>query len=312
VQRTVALLLASLLLLPAQAVFADDNYQTVNGPRTLSAMAGELRDAGYPGPWDPQSVVLAYVRTSGGSVATPPGFASTSAPATGRTFVLLIGGLDSKPDSTNWDTLHAALGNAGYADGDVSVFGYSGNETCQPMRDTRQSIATQLRQLRSQWSHAILIGHSLGGAVAVDVLTQERDLTEAGNPFISRVVTIDSPLQGIGAGGVSLFDSRNGGYCAAAHELRARKNQGPVWSDFETAGAQAALDRGVQLLTVENDADNAYSPNWANLADQSIYGGLPILFEGSWTDGSFTNHTAALKDFSVVQHIAQFVGSQGQ
>lgn len=44
-------------------------YSTTNGPKTLPEMQQELRTAGYPGPFDDQSVIEAYARTTKGPVS---------------------------------------------------------------------------------------------------------------------------------------------------------------------------------------------------------------------------------------------------
>lgn len=53
-------------------------YQTKNGPKTPVQIANELKAAGYPGPWDIDSMVQAYGAASGAPV-TPTGAVSTAA-----------------------------------------------------------------------------------------------------------------------------------------------------------------------------------------------------------------------------------------
>ena len=52
-------------------------YQTRNGPKTADQLAVELQAAGYPGPWDVQSMLAAYGRASASSPA--PDFSAACA-----------------------------------------------------------------------------------------------------------------------------------------------------------------------------------------------------------------------------------------
>lgn len=55
-------------------------YSTKNGPKSLQDMQSELRTAGYPGPFDDQSVIEAYARTTQGPVSGANGQSSNGTP----------------------------------------------------------------------------------------------------------------------------------------------------------------------------------------------------------------------------------------
>jgi len=60
---------------PVQA----QTYQTPNGPRTIDQMTAELKAAGYSGPWDSDSIVAAYQKTSASANSAPAPTVNTSA-----------------------------------------------------------------------------------------------------------------------------------------------------------------------------------------------------------------------------------------
>jgi pimeloyl-ACP methyl ester carboxylesterase len=49
----------------------------------------------------------------------------------------------------------------------------------------------------NRWSDkVVLVGHSLGGVLAVQTLIDTPDLTPSGSPFVKAVVAIDAPFEG--------------------------------------------------------------------------------------------------------------------
>ena len=80
-------------------------WSTINGPRTVPQMAAELAAVGYNGATDPGSVLMAYQRTTGGSIG--PTSAAPGVSAAGVTAPLAAGGLGSS------DALARAFGLAG-------------------------------------------------------------------------------------------------------------------------------------------------------------------------------------------------------
>src|SRR5579859_4675605 len=160
--------------------------------------------------------------------------APSGASAEGRTGVVFIGGLGSEIDSANWGLLAADLQGAGFTTQDFYSFSYDGwsvpaggpgmivnsyqpGETCAPLDKRLDLLAGMLRFVRdNQWAtHVVLVGHSLGGVVAFDVAARYPDLV----PFISRVVTLDSPLGGISAIERFVAVAQNGS-CQSVFDLR--------------------------------------------------------------------------------------------
>jgi|SRR5579859_989009 len=208
------LLAIVILLLPAvapaaSAAGAELTYQTPNGQRTLVQMGDELMSVGYGGPWDTQSVINAYAQTTGGQVQVigvitgqaPPlpssGPSPSSTPLSNsagrRTIILEIGGANSSPGG--WLALESTLRVEGYTSADFYSFSYGGwsvaqgsstmilndytsAQTCAKIDDSIRLLAGMLRFLRdNQWAaHVVLVGHSVGGIVALGVVTENPDL----------------------------------------------------------------------------------------------------------------------------------------
>jgi pimeloyl-ACP methyl ester carboxylesterase len=123
-----------------------------------------------------------------------------------RHLAVLVGGLgSSSTDAAVKDLDTAALG---YADNDVSRFSYRGADTevmpYQPpdtTADLRKS-ARLLREYLQQLEHEHpgvpidVIGHSQGGLVAREALTNEFDGLDPTLPQVSSLVTLGTPHQG--------------------------------------------------------------------------------------------------------------------
>lgn len=120
------------------------------------------------------------------------------APAVPARVVILIHGLD-EPGSI-WDDLSPLLVDAGAADGfGAAVFNYPDD---QPIVDSALLLASELRALKARGVQRVdLVGHSMGGLVARDVLT--RPDAYGGNlsghadlPDAPRLILVGSPLAG--------------------------------------------------------------------------------------------------------------------
>ena len=123
-----------------------------------------------------------------------------------RHLAVLVGGLgSSSTDAAVADLDTAALG---YAKGDVSRFSYRGNDThvmpYQPsdttvdMRESGRLLREYLQQLEHEHPGVPIdvIGHSQGGFVAREALTDEFDGLDPTLPQVSSLVTLGSPHQG--------------------------------------------------------------------------------------------------------------------
>jgi pimeloyl-ACP methyl ester carboxylesterase len=238
-----------------------------------------------------------------------PAQSAVAAPAQ-RTAVILVGGLDSQPSSGSWLILRQALTAQGYADGDVVTFSYDPTsvdyqpqQMCQDIAASKALLAFWVRALRDShaYSGLVLVGHSLGGVIALQVAGQEPDVA----PFLRKVVTVDSPLGGIDTLATLWFDARNDGNCLAAHQLADRWLDGSATTDVMQGLAWSAMGRGVQIRSYVNDADAGIA------ASLQFVPGTSAL-EDSWLDGTgLVNHSAALTSGAATADIAAFVGPQG-
>lgn len=235
---------------------------------------------------------------------------SSAAPAVaaGRTAILFVGGLGSTPQGTtqNMALVSAALPDLGYAPSDVYQFSYdpqawdyAAGLTCQPIAQSEQQLGGAVRGLlEAGYGGVVLVGHSLGGVLAFDLL---------GAPGVRKVVTVDAPLGGLGSTRALLSDANWSGYCAADDDLRAR-HASPGWPDHLAALGQSAVARGVGLLVVAN-ADDAVVP----IASQSLPGLAGVTWWVQVTDGTgLINHAAVLNTWSTAAALAQWIGPQGQ
>jgi pimeloyl-ACP methyl ester carboxylesterase len=320
-RRIIPFLLALALLLPAASAFADTSYQTPNGPETISSMSEQLRAVGYGGPWDETSVIAAYARTTGGPVtlsASPQPSGPT--PSSGRTMVVFVGGLASQIDSPVWNQLQTQLKTAnGYRDADFVRFSYDSwspdsasksvvshpytiEQTCAPTKNSEDQLASMLRYLHDNHlaDHVVLVGHSLGGVIAYDVAANHPELT----PFIHSVVTVDSPLGGIGglrASGADILYGPNN-TCASADELYNREAASDQTQQWLGQSASALAARGVKLVVVNNPNDGFVTqeeqqvPATAGNANLSLSVSLPN------TD---SNHSAVLFDPTSVHELTK-------
>lgn len=128
-------------------------------------------------------------------VATGPGWVTPP----NANHVIGIAGLGTRTGEPPLDLTHL-----GYADGDVSQFSYAGARPYAP-DDTWREVDAAARALeetlRRRWAEhpgqaVDLVGHSLGGLVALHYLLVHHDPLDPTLPPIGHVATIASPLEG--------------------------------------------------------------------------------------------------------------------
>jgi pimeloyl-ACP methyl ester carboxylesterase len=308
---------AALVLVPAAAAAQTPaDCQTPNGARSLSRMAGELLAVGYGGPWDPGAVIAAYARTTGGAVkcgATPS--APTAPPARHDSVVFITGfqtSTLSMPEDFGLVRADLSL-TQGFAPGDLLPWYYGvrpgafvPDRTCQPIDASADQLAGTLRSYQAEhdFDGVILVGHSLGGVVALDVLDRAPDLTAGPQPFIRKVITIDSPVGGI-TGAANFLVSLRYGYvdCLALDDLEAIGRTAGGWAQ---SVASAALDRRVAIAVVANPSDSLIAP----VAAQEIPS-LAVNYVLDEVDSGW-NHSAIVKTTDGAAQLAAIIGGQGQ
>jgi hypothetical protein len=175
-------------------------------------VAGDVPAIPRYGAWDGEH---RWGIVPGSPVAAGPGYVHAPNP----NHVVAIAGLGSRTGEPPLDVTHL-----GYHPEDVTVFSYAGRRPGEdprdPVRDQRpygpehtwrgvEEAALRLRdQLRAQWARAPgqavdLVGHSMGGVVALYYLVVLHDPADPSLPPIGHVATIASPLEGADlAGGI--------------------------------------------------------------------------------------------------------------
>jgi pimeloyl-ACP methyl ester carboxylesterase len=201
------------------------------------------------------SVLLALLSLAGPAEARPSGVR-----------VVFVGGLGSNQrlNAATFGPLSSALiDRAGFAEGDLLTFSYDPApasyapiQTCQPLATSAEQVAGFVRQLREthQADGVVLVGHSMGGVIALEAASQMDDLTDPRAPFVRRVITVDSPLGGITRLQRLLIADLWLGACPAANDAVARYVDS-TWPATLSGRVDRLLERGVQVFAVANPAD---------------------------------------------------------
>jgi pimeloyl-ACP methyl ester carboxylesterase len=255
------------------------------------------------------------------AVLLPAASVSADNPAR-RTAIIEIGGAGSVLAGAEWGRLESLLRGPqmGYGQTDVIAYSYhvdldpvsqapySMSESCQPLQKSEQHLAEFLTALKQRhlFDNVTLVGHSQGGVIAMDVLSSQSDLSLEGDPFIRSVIVLDSPLMGLGWTQEILWESfGSGGPCPSVRELAWRHQQPRTMQDYWLNNVGAAIERGVQVQVVVNNADLYLTP-----ANQS-FAGLPVITVVD-VAGPNNNHSAAFYDAGTLAHLVGFIGPQGQ
>lgn len=233
--------------------------------------------------------------------------------AAGRTAVVFVGGFASNHESTvvSFGPLAADLEARGWSPADVYYFSYDPAsleyadwQTCQPLGTTVDQLGGMVLWLRDsqQYAGVVLVGHSLGGVLAWEVLTSKPELSVSGEPFIRTLVTVDSPLGGVDAvEALVMRQLTSAPTCPVVDALRGRQRSGPTWQAWLGEATGAALARGVKVASVVNDQD---------LAVLSKLQTLPLDVNHLLSlDDSGLNHFAALQEPAGVRLIASLLAN---
>jgi pimeloyl-ACP methyl ester carboxylesterase len=187
--------------------------------------------------------------------------------------VVFIGGFGSDFGGTvfNFAGLASELVARGWSREDLYYFSYdpaypefyAQSKTCQPLAVSKDKLGGMLLWLRDVkgYSSVALVGHSMGGVLAWDILDGKPELSRAGAPLIRSVITVDSPLGGVGSlDGLMMQFMTDAPTCPVADELQSRLLMGEAWQKQLNDGTLAALGRGVRVSAIVNDADAAVLP----------------------------------------------------
>jgi pimeloyl-ACP methyl ester carboxylesterase len=242
--------------------------------------------------------------------AALPSSAAAAPERAGRVKVVFVGGLGSTPATTTraFAPLASALAGQGFTSTDVSTFTYEDGDTCRPLASSAAHLAASLRQLRDsgQASNVVLVGHSMGGVVALEAASQFDDLTTPGRPFVQRVITVDSPLGGISRLQRTLLVSFWMGACPAANDAAQRFGD-TAWPSTLSGRVGALLERGVKVFAVANPEDLLLG-TWTQQVPASPDSAVNVTLSA---EDESVNHLAVLTAPGTVAEIAQMVGALG-
>lgn len=219
--------------------------------------------------------------------------------------VVFVGGLGTSAATTSavFGELARALGEyAGYAEADLLTFDYGERGACQSIAPSAAQLADYLRRLRSsgQATGVVLVGHSMGGVVALDTATTFDDLSEPDTGFIKRVLTIDSPLGGLSTLQRALIAELWLGECPAADDSVARYVD-YAWPSTLSARVERSLGRGVEVFAVANPDDLLLTTRSQQVP------GVRVNVTLSATDDAF-GHTALLNVPSALSTLVTLIG----
>lgn len=244
------------------------------------------------------------------AVLAGPPLAAAEAPPGSTLAVVFVGGLGSSgPDAAaTFAPLATALVGGGISQDRLLTFSYDPTsaayapaETCQPLATSTQLLAAYLRGLRDshQADSVVLVGHSMGGVIALDATSALRQ-DDASQPFVRKLVTVDSPLGGLSRLQDSLIVDLWLGPCAAASDAESRFVD-PTWPG-SLAGRVADLQTaGLQFFAVANPHDVMLS-----VRTQQVPGSLANVIVDA-VDSSVFNHAAVLQSAAGVAQIARLV-----
>jgi pimeloyl-ACP methyl ester carboxylesterase len=181
-----------------------------------------------------------------------------------RVRVVFVGGLGSSPatNALTFGPLARELGaRAGYGQNDLLTFDYADGNTCQPLAASANQLAEMVRQLRDSGAadSVVLVGHSMGGVVALDAASALNGRGELAQPFIRRVITVDSPLGGLTRFQRAVIADLWLGPCPAANDS-VQRYVNPSWPSMLSGRVASLLERGVQVFAVANPEDLLLDP----------------------------------------------------
>ncbi len=241
--------------------------------------------------------------------------ASSAVPALAETSgqehlrVVFVGGLGSTATSNQltFGPLSGALtSGAGYARDDLLTFGYAGGDTCQPLSSSAEQLAGYMRDLRDskQADGVVLVGHSMGGVVALDAAAHLLQLTQqdAARPFVRRIITVDSPLGGLTRFQRAVIADLWLGVCPAANDA-VQRYADTAWPATLSGRVRGLIEDGVQVYAVANPEDLLLDTWTQYVPEVSVNVTLSAIDDG-------LSHSAVLTLPHAVAELVRLVGTR--
>jgi hypothetical protein len=185
---------------------------------------------------------------------------------------------------------------------DPSIADYDRSLTCQPSGTNAAVLADTLRWLRDSqgYSNVVLVGHSMGGVIAYQMVSPQFEFVS--QRFLRKIVTIDSPLMGVGDARGLVGEFWHGSDCAAVSQLEQLNQR------FLAGTLSILAPSGVPVLSIANRADNTVP-----FVSQIANGRLGQFWDYTLSEGwGIINHSATLHDPGIMAGLAQWIGPQGQ
>lgn len=298
----------------------------------LAGLIGAEAPENYgPPPASSPPVPVPAVPASPQPVITPPPSVPLLPPSPARRIVIFLSGRATASDNpltqSMFDLLKGIMTNSyGFGSTDFSMFSYRGADllpgnhmqwrpfsACDSEQDINTSgqiLGASLRLIHQQFpsDRLVLVGHSLGG-----LLAYEETAWAPGVP-IDTVVTIDSPLHGIGVGLGLLGDLLPCDFDASELGQIMQRNVTPILQQ----NYDALHKEGAKVATVGNDQDCVYDLQVCGLPgvdvrfSQYAPSDWSPHFEASFpNDSSITDaHGSILRYADGMRQIAAFIGPQ--
>jgi pimeloyl-ACP methyl ester carboxylesterase len=164
---------------------------------------------------------------------------------------------------------------------------YSADDTCQDVNTSSALLAAQIRDIRNRRiaDHVTLVGHSLGGVLALDTVLENPDVV----PFVSSVVTVDSPFGGINEWSWLWFGSD----CTASQQLINRRYQAVEWQAWYDQVVPSLMSRGTNVTVLVNHLDGRVGWDAQCICDLAVNREV-------WLDGPNAGHDGPFFDPATV------------
>lgn len=232
-----------------------------------------------------------------------------------------------------FDTIKGALRERGYDDARMLDFSYAGGtlsssggwrpaeyaceDTDRPLTESVETLERMLRGYgaRHRRAHFALVGHSIGGNVAMLAGARDAARPEGERIGITSVVTLDAPLHGVSPDKKVIIDlvPCEKTYLAGAELVALRAD--PATPGVRRLQAAVMAQEGVWLATFGNENDCLWNPaycaggEWAYDADTQFIENAAAVRRFVVDAPPLLSHDAILADPAAVAEVAAFIGA---